>query len=539
MQRRHFLKAVLAGLLMLAAGIRGRFALGQAPGVFRHGIASGDPTDRSVVLWTRVSIAASRAVDVHWRVAAERDMTSILASGRRRADASTDFTVKVDAKGLPAGRTLYYQFAVADQLSPVGRTRTLPVGRVETVRLAVVSCSNYPAGFFHVYREIAARKDLDAVVHLGDYIYEYGMPGYATEDAEALGRIPQPVHELHSLQDYRRRYAQYRRDPDSQAMLASLPLIAVWDDHELANDAWHGGAEGHSADEGSWARRRDAAIQAYFEWMPIRGRADGAATRIFREFRFGELATLLMLDTRLYGRDPQPYVGDRVSRDSIGRALADPKRRMLGSKQERWLRSRLRRSRRTTWQILGQQVLVTKLISANLEPLVDPDGPSVVTKERLQGIIDNSKDNPPAILDSWDGYPLAREDLYADLRHYAANPVLLSGDLHTNLAADLVPENAEKPVAVEFMTGAVSSPVMSDVLPERKPDAVRDAMLRQNVSLRYLETRHRGWLCLTLTTAQCVGEWYLIDTVKSRDYKSWLDRRLSVRAGEIAKGLQG
>lgn len=538
MLRRKFLKSVLAGVLIIAASVRSRFSVATAPSVFRHGIASGDPTEASVILWTRVSVDSSRAVDLRWRVAKDLGMTEILASGHTRTGAAKDFTVKVDAGGLPSGSTLYYQFSVADEQSQVGRTRTLPDDQPETVRLAVVSCSNHPAGFFNVYREIARRSDLDAVLHLGDYIYEYGMPGYATANAEALGRIPQPLNELHSLQDYRQRYAQYKSDPDSQAMLASLPLIAVWDDHELANDSWRTGAEGHSQDEGRWAARRDAAIQAYFEWMPIRGRPRGGRTKIFREFRFGKLVSLLMLDTRFHGRDPQPYVGENVSRESIAAALNDPKRRMLGSAQEGWLRKRLKGASDTTWQILGQQVLVTELITANLEPLVDPDGPSTISKERLQRIIERSKDNPPTVLDTWDGYPLAREDLYAGLANYASNPIVLSGDLHTNLAADLVPKNAAKPVAVEFMAGAVSSPVLSDVLPEYEPNSVRDATLEQNPNLKYLDIRYRGWLCLTLTAEQCSGEWFLIDTVKSRDYKSWLDKRLTVRSGEIDKGLQ-
>lgn len=538
MQRRKFLKIFMAGVMVIAAGIRSRFLSASVPRVFLHGVASGDPSHDRVILWTRLSTTSSGSINVAWQVAEDSEMTRIRASGRTRTSASRDFTVKVDAGGLPSGRTLFYQFSAADERSPVGSTRTLPDGRPDSVKLAVVSCSNHPAGFFNVYREIAGRSDLDAILHLGDYIYEYGMHGYATEYADSLDRIPQPPNELHSLQDYRQRHAQYKSDPDSQAMLASLPLIAVWDDHELANDSWHGGAEGHSPDEGDWAARRDAAIQAYFEWMPIRGEARGKKTRIFREFRYGNLASLIMLDTRIHGRDPQAYVGEEVSQESIAAALEDPKRRMLGRAQERWLRKRLKRSTDTRWQVLGQQVLVSKMTSPDLEPLVDPEKPSVISKERLQGIIERSKQNPPSVLDTWDGYPLPREDLYADLGRYASNPVMLSGDLHTNLAADLIPENGDKPVAVEFMAGTVSSPVMSDVLPEREPNALGTGVLEQNPWLKYLDIKHRGWLCLTLTQERCSGEWYLIDTVQSRNYRSWLDKILTVRAGEIDKGLQ-
>ena len=538
MQRRRFLKAVLAGVLLVAAGIRSRFVAASAKSLFLHGIASGDPTADSVILWTRVSVASSQAVDVNWRIAEDRQMTRIVASGDTRADAAKDFTVKVDAGGLPAGSTLFYQFTAADQRSAVGRTRTLPTGAVDIAKLAVVSCANHPAGFFNVYREIAGRSDLDAVVHLGDYIYEYGLNGYASDNAEALGRIPEPVTELRSLLDYRLRHAQYKRDPDSQAMLASLPLIAVWDDHEIADNAWRKGAEGHQEDDGDWNARRNAAIQAYFEWMPIRGRPRGSRTRIFREFRYGDLASLIMLDTRLYGRDRQPNAGPDVDEESIESALDDPKRRMLGRRQERWLRRRLKNASDTTWQVLGQQVLVTELISANLEPLVDPNGPSSIPKELLQSIIERSKRNTPSVLDAWDGYPLAREYLYADLGRYATNPVVLSGDFHTNLAANLIPKDADQPVAVEFMTGTVSSPVLADVFPEYEPNSVRDATLEQNPSVKYLDTKHRGWLCRTLTKERCSGDWYLIDNILSRDYKSWHAKTLSVRAGEIGKGLQ-
>jgi len=537
-QRRRFLKAVLAGVLLVAAGIRSRFVVASQRSVFLHGIASGDPTADSVILWTRVSVDSSRTVEVNWRIAEDREMTRIVASGRTRTDASKDFTVKVDADGLPAGSTLFYRFAVAAERSVVGRTRTLPTGPVDIAKLAVVSCANHPAGFFNVYREIAGRSDLDAVVHLGDYIYEYEFNGYASENAEALGRIPEPVTELRTLLDYRLRHAQYKRDPDSQAMLASLPLIAVWDDHEIANNTWRKGAEGHQEDDGEWNNRRNAAVQAYFEWMPIRGKPRGSRTRIFREFRYGDLASLIMLDTRLYGRDRQPHAGPDVNEESIELALDDPRRRMLGRRQERWLRRRLKNASDTTWQVLGQQVLVTELISANLEPLVDPNGPSSIPKEHLQSIIERSKGNTTSVLDAWDGYPLAREDLYADLGKYATNPIVLSGDFHTNLAADLIPKNAGQPVAVEFMTGTVSSPVLADVFPEYVPNSVRDATLERNPSVKYLDTKHRGWLCLTLTKERCSGDWYLIDNVLSRDYKSWPDKTLTVRAGEVGKGLQ-
>ncbi|MFQ6004230.1 MAG: alkaline phosphatase D family protein [Woeseia sp.] len=539
LRRRSVLKAILAGVLLVAAGIRGRLATADRQAVFHHGIASGDPTGHSVILWTRVTVVAEQPVRVRWRVSRNREMTRIVAHGRARTDASKDYTVKVDARGLAAGREYYYQFSIDDQHSPVGRTRTLPNGNPESVRLAIVSCANYPAGFFNVYREIAGRSDLHAVVHLGDYIYEYGANGYGSDKAGLLGRTSEPATELLTLADYRMRHAQYKGDRDSQAMLASLPLIAVWDDHEIANDAWRGGAKGHGEDDGEWAGRRDAAIQAYFEWMPIRGRPRGGETRIYREFRFGRLASLIMLDTRLYGRDRQPDADPDVTEECVTAAMENPERRMLGGHQERWFRRRLQRATKTTWQLIGQQVLVAELILPDFEPLIDTSKPSAIPMEQLQRIIERSKNNPPAVLDAWSGYPLARDDFYADLGKYAKNAVILSGDLHAHLAGDLIPAAADRPVAVEFLTGAVSSPVLSDALPEREPNSVRDGVLLQNPWLTYLDIKHRGWLCVTLTDDTCTGEWHLIDTVESRDYRSWLGKTLSVHAGRIGKGLSG
>jgi len=535
-QRRSILKGLLSGAAMATGAIKPGLA---DAGVFRHGVASGDPTSNSIILWTRLSVEpAERSLPVSWQIASGRDMRQKIASGHTSADASGDFTVKVDAGNLPAGRTLFYRFSASGEKSMIGRTKTLPDGTVSSLSFAVVSCANYPAGFFHVYREIANRDDLDAVLHLGDYIYEYGMGEYATDRAQQLDRIPEPLHETLTLADYRLRHAQYKRDPDSQAMLASLPLIAVWDDHEIANDAWRGGAENHRGDEGDWAARRNAAIQAYFEWMPIRGSAAGGATRIYRDFRWGDLASLIMLDTRLIGRDPQPYIGENVNEETILAALQDPERRLLGRAQEEWLRQSLRASTDTTWQIIGQQVMVTELKTADLEPLVDIDKPSTLPRERLLDIVRQSKQSSPYLFDTWDGYPLARDGFLADLEQLAANPVVLSGDLHTSLAANICRAGIGTPVTVEYMASSVTSPGFSEYLPDKYPNAVRDGTLEINPALQYLETTARGWLCLRLTPERCTGEWHLINGIFERNYRSWRDKTLTVHAGEISKGLR-
>ena len=288
MLRRSFIRLLASGVLFALLGVRANGASHAKRYTFEHGVASGDPLTNGVILWTRVSGADGESVAVSWRVSSDPGLTPVLASGVAETNSDRDYTVKVDARDLPAGQTLYYQFTVGDVDSPLGTTRTLPHGGVERVRFAVVSCSNHPAGYFHAYREIANRDDLDAVIHLGDYIYEYGMGEYATQNAEALDRIPDPPTEIVSLSDYRRRYAQYRADPDLRAMHAAHPLIVVWDDHEIANDAWQNGAENHSTDpendEGPWRQRRDAAIEAWFEWMPVRGEPNDFSRTTLRPF---------------------------------------------------------------------------------------------------------------------------------------------------------------------------------------------------------------------------------------------------------------
>ncbi|MDH3417745.1 MAG: alkaline phosphatase D family protein, partial [Gammaproteobacteria bacterium] len=399
------------------------------------------------------------------------------------------------------------------------------------------SCSSYPTGYFHVYREIANRDDLDAVLHLGDYIYEYGLGEYATEYAQELNRVPDPPGELMTLSDYRRRHAQHKADPDSQAMHAAHPVIAIWDDHEIANDAWHSGAENHNDDEGGWAARRDAAIKAYFEWMPIRGEACGEDTRIFRDFRYGNLLSLIMLDTRLYGRDMQPQISQDMTPLEVEDVLKMPDRQMLGSCQQNWLRSSLRSAAGTTWQLIGQQVMVSTLRSPDLGPLLDLERETSVSREVLEFNVAMSKGNPPLLLDTWDGYAAARQNFLADLKAGATNPVVLSGDLHTSLAGNLLLDGQDEPVAVEYMTSSVTSPGFADYLPEVRPGAVRDATLELNANLQYMETERRGWLCMTLTPSSCTGEWHLIDGLRSRDYTSSIDRVLTVEAGKVHNGL--
>lgn len=537
MLRRRFIHLLVSAILFAALGAKSRRTMAASLYDFKHGVASGDPLADAVIIWTRISGGTGETIRVDWQVARDAAIQDIVRSGYVDTDPRRDYTVKVDVRGLPSGSRLFYRFEVDGVASPPGQTRTLATGDIEAARFAVVSCANHPNGYFHVYREIADRDDLDAVLHLGDYLYDYGPGEYATEYAEALGRIPNPPHEIVSLQHYRRRHAQYKTDTDLQAMHAMHPMIAVWDDHEIANDSWRRGAQNHNRGEGSWRKRRDAAITAYFEWMPIRGEARGKRTKIFRDFRYGNLLSLMMLDTRIYGRDRQPQFIEDMPSDDIDRLLNDSGRRLLGKRQERWLRESLWRGQGTIWQVVAQQVLVSPVRAPDLEPLLDRDGPSTLSREELDRTIALSKNNPPMLLDTWDGYAAARQDLLGDLNTLAANPIVLSGDLHVSVAGNLHLQDDDDPVAVEFMTSSVTSPGFAEYLPERRPGALTAATLELNANLRYMETDRRGWLCMTLTATECTGEWHLLDNVRSTDYTSAIDRRLSVAAGKIADGL--
>lgn len=286
---------------------------------FGHGVASGDPKGDAVIIWTRVTTSETSPLPVRWTVAEDADFRKPVTEGEAQASAARDHTVKVDVTGLTPGSAYYYRFAVGDTFSPVGLTRTLPA-ETARARFAVISCSHYSFGYYHVYREIAELDNLDAIVHLGDYIYEYGADGYGGDVGKKLGRVHEPPHELLTLADYRMRFAQYRSDPDLQAAHAAAPFITVWDDHETANNSWVGGAGNHDpATEGKWQTRRDAALKAYFEWMPMRDPAPGKAFHALnRSYEYGQIASIHAIETRLTGRDEElSYSDDMVYEETV------------------------------------------------------------------------------------------------------------------------------------------------------------------------------------------------------------------------------
>ena len=555
--RRDFVRgsmALAAGALVGLPGCGGGDDEGW-PVQFAHGVASGDPLADRVILWTRVTAvdaADQRDIPLRWEVASDADFKTLVASGETRASAVADFCVKVDATGLQPGQRYWYRFLAWSQRSPLGRTKTLPGADVAQVKLAVLSCSNYPAGYFNVYADAARRaeaENIDAALHLGDYIYEYGPGGYASANAPALGRVVDPAKEILVLADYRRRYAQYRSDADLQQLHATVPMIAVWDDHEIANDTWKNGADNHSpATEGDFAARKAAAIQAFHEWMPIRSGVD--TQKIYRSFAFGKLLALHMLDTRVIARDKQLDYADYLgaggfNANAFAADMARPERQLLGAEQQQWLQQQLAGSS-ATWQVLGQQVLMGRMnIPAPI--LFEATQPgSGVSVSAYAAIVAKAQVNPASLtpqeqailaqpsipynLDAWDGYAVAREALLATARQLDKNLVVLAGDTHNAWANDLQ-DQAGRQVGVEFATSSVTSPGFEDYLPKENPQVLAAALTQLIGPLQYCDTARRGYLVLSATAAECRSDWVFVDTITRRDFKASVAKSMKVLPG--------
>ena len=491
-----------------AAGLAGVFQRGAIDRrVFRHGVASGDPLGDAVILWTRVTAPAGSRPEVTWEVATDAAFKRTVLRGGVSTGAERDFSIKIDASGLSPATTYYYRFLALGERSPVGRTKTLPVSAADRVRLAVASCSNLPFGFFNVYRRIAERADLDAVLHLGDYIYEYENGRYG--DGKPYNRIPAPNREIVALADYRTRHAQYKSDPDLQEAHRQHPWIVVWDDHEIANNTFRDGAENHQPDrgEGGWMARREAAVRAFFEWMPIREDRATRQPRIYRTFAFGGLADLIMLDTRLIDRDEQA-----ARRDDI--AIVDnPARSVLGRAQEQWLFAELAESKRAgvRWQILGQQI--------PFAPVSLPGATSANT-------------------DTWDGYRPSRQRVIDAIRQQKlANAIILTGDVHSSWGYDVPlnpwdgydPSSGRGTVAVEVVAPSVTSPSGFGT-PAEAAQRI-EKYRKERPHLRYVDGELRGYVVLDVTRERMQADWYYVPTVTAKNETEKFGKGLVSAAG--------
>lgn len=508
----------LAALGTGALAVPGAAQLVTARG-FTHGVASGEPSARSVLLWTRF-VAPSGEARLTAEVAETVDFARIVAGGSVNASATRDHTAKIVVDGLAPGRWYYFRFVAPDgSTSCTGRTRTLPEGATSHFRLGVFSCSNIGFGWFNAYADAARRGDIDLAVHLGDYIYEYPVGSYP--DRPLPGREMLPPHEIVALADYRLRYASYRSDAALQRLHQLMPMIAMWDDHEFANDAWSGGAENHSpAGEGDWMARRAAALQAWQEWMPV-------SEARWRSYEIGTLATIALPDTRIIGRDrPHDYqrLISGLSGGELGAALArfrdgdwqDPARSMLGAEQEAWIEGLIAGSARagTRWQVVAQQVIMGRLNAPReVTGWIPADAPEIV-RRRAGAAALVATAGLPLNLDAWDGYPAARARLLGAAQASDANLVVLAGDSHNGWGFDL--DNGGRPAGVEFATPGVTSPGIESYFPV-PPATIAAALRTANRNLNWVDTSRRGYLAVTLTPDRTTGEWRMWDSVRSAD----------------------
>lgn len=562
LNRRDFLKnsAFLTGAAWLSTSVFGcsstvKVANNSSAIQFLHGVACGDPLTDRLILWTKVTpVQQPDAVQLLLEVSETADFSAVKHQQLCLARQEADYCCKVDLMGLEPGRSYYYRFSDSNTVSAVGHGKTLPAGSVSQVRFAVLSCSNYPAGYFHVYQQVA-QQQLDAVLHLGDYIYEYEQGGYATERSVELGRALAADNqaEMVTLTDYRKRYALYRSDKDLQQAHASHSFICVWDDHEITNDAWTDGAENHQPNEGDYQVRKLNALQSYYEWMPIRPLVSGQQQSLCRSFAFGDLVDLHMLDTRIEGRNLQleykHYTDEKTGAFDTQRFVGDltnPNRTLLGQKQQQWLQTQLMRSK-AQYQVLGQQVLMAKmmfpseLLSAFSKPgpeLVDKIAQLTALKQRVaKGDTSLSAEDKKRIesvvaynLDAWDGYPYERELVYKTAQQQNKQLVVLAGDTHNAWASTLHDQQGNK-VGIELATPSISSPGIETYLKlnTTQVEQLASVLPRLIDELEFCNLHQRGYLLVAFSKEQLDAQWFFVDDITKKQYQAKLGHQQSYK----------
>lgn len=528
--RRQALKLGLLGL----AGV-GTPVLAQGNKGFTHCVASGEPGPDQVLLWTRY--ASADEVLLKWELAEDADFTRAAASGETSASPARDCCARAWAKGLKPGRWYFYRFiAPSGEVSPVGRTKTLPVGKVDKFRIAVFSCSNYGFGWFNAYGHAAEAGDFDLVLHLGDYFYEYARGTYP-DAREGLADRLLPESEAATLATYRERFATYRNDPDLQRLHQLYPVITMWDDHEVANDAWKDGAENHqSAAEGPYAVREAVAEQVYREWLPV-------SEAYWAQYEIGKLATLFRLETRHIARDKPFDLGDLMKgkrgpeleaalvafRDGAWR---DPARGLLGAEQEAWLAGGLKASSKAgkPWQVLAQQIIMGqtgfgKDLIAGMTKDIDP-----AMRARIMAAARAQQSGVPYAMDMWSGYPAARERLYQSALDADANLLVLAGDSHNAWAFEHDHKGAR--VGVEMAGQSVTSPGFEHYLGWIRPDDLARDVMAASPALKWCDTSQRGYLAVELTPKSATGEWRFLQTVRQKGTALAGTKRMTVLAGQ-------
>ncbi len=527
--------------LLQAAALTSAIAL--APGTllatplrgFTHSVASGDPVQDSVTLWTRYVPLDGGSAELQVELARDPAFAEIVARGTTTAGPESDFCAHARPAGLAPGQWYFYRFTAPDgQVSDIGRTRTLPAGPLENVRIGVFSCSNATSGWFNAYGHAAARNDLDLVIHLGDYIYESKLDRSDALEELAIARQIQPQHECVSLVDYRLRYASYRMDADLQALHRAYPMIAMCDDHETVNNSWLHGAENHGEHEGPWPVRMAAAMRAWHEWLPMRSDA-------YARYELGDLASLFRLETRIIGRSQQLDLGEYLKgqSDPLTAALAfrdgplaDPARTMMGAEQERWLADGLAQSVAggARWQILAQQTIMgTTLMPRDYSSWFTPDAPPGDSKRaELDLAVQLGALGIGTSMDRWDGYPAARSRLLASAQAAGAELVVLSGDSHNAWAFEL--EHDGQPAGVEFAGQGVSSLGM-DKRYFGDPQAIARSYLDTNPAIKWCDTSRRGYMVLDITPEAVTNEWLFLHSRHERSREVLDTHRMQVERG--------
>lgn len=567
LNRRRFLKNTLlaAGGIFIAPLIESCSddftESGNAPddlknGGFESGVASFDPTAGGVIIWTRYSAGVD--TEITWEISKNNTFSDVIRRGQATATAVNDFTVAVDVQNIPSNTKYFYRFynVKTKEVSVTGETLTLPskTDSVNEVKMAVVSCSNFPAGLFNVYGAIA-KSEADVVVHLGDYIYEYAPGQYGTNPyTNQLGRAHKPAKEILNLSDYRERYRQYRSDKNLQLLHQKKPFICVWDDHEFANDTYKSGAENHQPDEGDFQARKMAAFQAYSEYIPLKS---GKDLRIYRSFSFGNIVSLYMMDTRVIARDKQMEYSDYLdaggnfNQVKFKTDFLSTSRKLIGSEQMSWLGSQINADT-AKWKVLGQQILMTKmmvpaellmLLNQVLAEIKQLGSAQPSTMQALQNTLTqlvilkkrHQQQDPtltpqeigrititlPYNLDAWDGYFMEREQLYAMLA--GKKVVVLAGDTHNAWLGKLT--NAQGNfIGTELACSSVSSPGLEGYLgitsDPAKAIELANAFTVLIDDLDYANLYKRGYLHVKFTSGNSVAEWRFVDNVISETYNT-------------------
>ncbi len=526
---------------------------GTTTAQFLYGVASGDPLADRVILWTHAKRPnQENDVALGWQVASDAAFTNVVSSGSVTASNAAGNTAKVDATGLAPDNQYFYRFREeTGAYSAVGTTRTL-----------------YSAGFFNVY-DSALNSGAQFAIHLGDYIYEYGSDPAKfgntnaldnTVTAVSLGRVVTPANDIVSLSDYRTRYAQYRLDANLQALHAKMPWIAIWDDHEFANNSYRDGAQNHDvATQGSWAARKAVAAQAYHEWMPIRTPDTSDLLKIYRKFDFGTLFSLHMLDTRIEGRTKQVYgyYGDPFDAKvqpynwadyvkgltPVAGVYPDAANKMISDTQFNWLTGNIAAAT-TTWQIIGNQDIMAKLWYPQSVVAAFAQGTAAFTTAvttYLTGPRTEAK--IPINMDSWDGYPIQRETLLRTIQATGKKLVVLSGDSHNAWFNNLKSLDGTAQIGVEFATSSVTAPGyesaglggLASTIDGSSPSIANAYGTGMGLisDVNYSDTIRRGYVLMTVTAASVKGEFVFVDNTKARTYAASVGKTVTVAASNL------